>query len=292
MKLAAYQWKQQQHIGILVHGMLYSFTMFSRKENPNDMAQFLAEGGLQWAKQIEADIVSGRAPRPAESVCPLEEVHLRPPVSKPEKIICLGLNYRDHALEAGMDIPPEPVFFAKYNNSLNGPYDPVPLPPISDQVDFEAELAVVVGQRGKYISEERAMDYVAGYMVFNDISARDLQFRTGQWTHGKSCDGFAPCGPFLVTCEEVPDPHRLPISLSLNGIVMQNSNTLNLIFRVPFLLAYLSKLFTLSPGDIISTGTPPGVGFARQPPVRLKAGDELVTRIEGIGQLVNHITKE
>lgn len=209
----------------------------------------------------------------------------QPPVHKPEKIICIGLNYRDHAAESGMALPKEPVFFNKYNNALVGASGPVLIPSNSSQVDFEAELAIVVGRRAKRVSVESAGDYVGGYTIMHDVSARDWQFRTGQWISGKTFDTFAPCGPYLVTPDEIKDPQNLDIRLTLNGAVMQNSNTRNLIFGIPYLVSYLSHVFTLEPGDIISTGTPPGVGFARKPPVFLRAGDNVEIFVEGIGTM-------
>jgi 2-keto-4-pentenoate hydratase/2-oxohepta-3-ene-1,7-dioic acid hydratase in catechol pathway len=206
-----------------------------------------------------------------------------PPVAHPEKIICIGLNYRDHARESGLDIPKEPVVFSKFQNALTGAAGPVILPANSTQVDYEAELAVLVGRRAKRISEQEAMACVGGYTILHDVSARDWQFRTGQWLAGKTFDTFAPCGPWLVTPELVPDPHVLSIRLSLNGRIMQESNTANLIFGVPALISYLSHLFTLQPGDVISTGTPPGVGFARRPPVFLRDADLVQIEIERVG---------
>ena len=206
-----------------------------------------------------------------------------PPVAAPEKIICIGLNYRDHAAESKMEIPKEPVIFNKYNNALVGASGPVILPANSGQVDYEAELAVVLGRKAKRVSVEEAVSCVGGYTMMHDVSARDWQFRTGQWVSGKTFDTFGPCGPYLVTPDEVPDPHNLDIRLTLNGRIMQNSNTRNLIFNVPTLISYLSHMFTLAPGDIISTGTPPGVGFARKPQVFLKNGDVVEITVEGLG---------
>ncbi len=215
-----------------------------------------------------------------------------PPVHKPEKIICIGLNYRDHAAESGMELPKEPVFFNKYNNALTGASGPVILPSNSSQVDYEAELALFIGKPAKRVAPERAMEFVGGYTIFHDVSARDWQFRTGQWVSGKTFDSFAPCGPFLVTPDEIPDPHSLGIKMTLNGSVMQNSNTCNLIFGVPILISYLSHIFTLQPGDIVSTGTPPGVGFARRPQVFLHDGDQVEISVEKIGVMKHRCVGE
>jgi 2-keto-4-pentenoate hydratase/2-oxohepta-3-ene-1,7-dioic acid hydratase in catechol pathway len=206
-----------------------------------------------------------------------------PPVCSPEKIICIGLNYKEHAAESQMRLPREPVFFNKYNNSLTGASGPVILPCNSSQVDFEAELAVVIGATAKRVSERDAWNCVGGYTIMHDVSARDWQFRTGQWVAGKSFDSFAPCGPWVVTPDEITDPHQLDIRLRLNGTVMQDSNTRHLIFQVPVLISYLSHIFTLKPGDIVSTGTPSGIGFARQPQVFLKPGDLIEIEIAQVG---------
>jgi len=207
------------------------------------------------------------------------------PVPRPAKLICIGLNYRDHAAESNMPIPERPVVFSKFSTAVIGPGEPVVLPATSHQVDYEAELAVVIGRRAKNVSRDDAYAYVLGYTAFNDVSARDFQFADGQWQRGKSCDTFAPMGQTIVTTDVIKDPHKLSIKLILNGQTMQDSNTDQLIFGVPELVEFLSETITLEPGDVIATGTPPGVGFARKPPVFLKPGDEMVVEIEGIGGL-------
>ena len=204
------------------------------------------------------------------------------PVPRPGKILCIGLNYRDHAAESNMPIPEKPVVFSKFSTCVIAPGEPVVLPSVSKQVDYEAELAVVIGRRAKHVSADRAYDYVLGYTAFNDVSARDFQFGDGQWQRGKSCDTFAPMGQSIVTTDAVPDPHKLPIKLTLNGKIMQESNTDQLIFGVPALIEFLSQTITLEPGDVIATGTPSGVGFARKPPVFLKPGDQMEVMIEGV----------
>jgi 2-keto-4-pentenoate hydratase/2-oxohepta-3-ene-1,7-dioic acid hydratase in catechol pathway len=216
---------------------------------------------------------------------------LLPPVPDPQKIICIGLNYRDHAAESGAPIPKEPVLFSKFTTALIGDGQPIVLPPVSQEVDYEAELVIVVGRRGRNIRKEDAGQYVAGYTIGHDVSARDWQLKKDgkQWLAGKSFDTFAPTGPALVTPDEVLDPHNLSIRLRLNGKTMQDSNTSHLIFGVGELLAYLSQVFTLEPGDLIFTGTPPGVGFARKPPVYLKAGDTVEVEVERLGILRNPV---
>jgi 2-keto-4-pentenoate hydratase/2-oxohepta-3-ene-1,7-dioic acid hydratase in catechol pathway len=211
------------------------------------------------------------------------------PVPRPGKVICIGLNYRDHAAESKMSIPERPVVFSKFATAVIAPGEPVVLPATSTQVDYEAELAVVIGRRAKSVSATRALDYVLGYTCFNDVSARDFQFADGQWQRGKSCDTFAPMGPAIITTDAVPDPHNLSIKFVLNGRTMQDSNTNQLIFRVPELIEFLSQTITLEPGDVIATGTPAGVGFARKPPVFLQPGDKMEVVIEKVGWLNNAV---
>jgi 2-keto-4-pentenoate hydratase/2-oxohepta-3-ene-1,7-dioic acid hydratase in catechol pathway len=222
---------------------------------------------------------------------PAEGATFLAPVPDPEKILCVGLNYRDHAAESGAAIPREPVLFSKFNSALVGHGAEIVLPPVSDQVDYEAELVLVVGREGRFIPEAGAMDYLAGYTVGHDVSARDWQLHKDgkQWLAGKTFDTFAPTGPHLVTRDEVPDPMRLRIAFRLNGETMQDSNTEQMIFSPAALLAYISQVVTLRPGDLIFTGTPPGVGFARKPPVFLKAGDVAEVEIERLGVLRNPV---
>lgn len=217
-------------------------------------------------------------------------VRLLPPVPHPSKILCIGLNYRDHAIEGGKAIPTEPVVFGKFANTLIGPGDPIKLPRVAQKVDYEAELVIVIGKTGKHIpNDQTAFDYVGGYTCGHDVSARDWQFRgeEKQWIIGKTFDTFAPVGPVVVTSDELTDPHKLQIQLRLNGQTLQNSNTREFIFGVPHLLWFLSQVVTLEPGDLIFTGTPPGVGIARKPQILLKPGDVAEVEIEGIGVLKN-----
>jgi 2-keto-4-pentenoate hydratase/2-oxohepta-3-ene-1,7-dioic acid hydratase in catechol pathway len=214
------------------------------------------------------------------------------PIQRPPKFICIGLNYRDHAEEAKLPIPEVPTVFAKFPTAVTGHGHPIVLPRNSTKPDYEAEFAIVIGRRGRHIAEENWRDYVFGYTMVNDVSARDFQMATSQWMIGKTFDTFAPMGPSIVTADEIPDPHNLSISLELSGEMMQNSNTSNLIFKAPRLIAYLSSVFTLEPGDVIATGTPAGVGFARKPPRWLKPGDEVRVRVEGLGELMNPVVAE
>jgi 2-keto-4-pentenoate hydratase/2-oxohepta-3-ene-1,7-dioic acid hydratase in catechol pathway len=260
---------------------------------PKDMIELL-ERGQAWCKSLGVvassfvkTIEAAKAPRGL--LTPLAKARLLAPIPKPGKITCVGLNYADHAREQGTEPPKAPIFFLKSGNTICGPGEPIQLPPNSSQVDYEAEFAVVIGKRGKRIPEDKAYDYVAGYMILHDISARDLQFSDGQWFRGKSCDTFAPTGPWIVTRDEIKDPHNLRISLTLNGETMQDSNTSNLIFKVPYLISYLSQSITWEVGDLISTGTPPGVGVFRKPPVFLAPGDTVSVTVEGLGTLTNPV---
>lgn len=250
---------------------------------PSCIKQFLALGpaGVDRARLA---VASARA-------VPLTGLRLLPPVPRPEKIICVGLNYRDHARESGMDPPVEPVFFSKFSSAVATDGDPIVLPAVSNEIDYEAELVAVIGKSGRNILQERAMEHVAGYCCGNDVSARDWQLRKpgGQWLLGKSFDSFAPFGPTLVTADEVPFPGELGIELRLNGRVMQRSSTREWIFSLEQLVAYVSQVCTLAPGDVLFTGTPPGVGFARKPPVFLKDGDAVEVEIESLGTLRNSV---
>jgi 2-keto-4-pentenoate hydratase/2-oxohepta-3-ene-1,7-dioic acid hydratase in catechol pathway len=249
-------------------------------------------GLLDQGKSI-LSAASQAARRPNAVKLPATQVKMRAPILDPPKIICLGLNYRDHAAESGSPIPKEPILFSKYATAIIGPEQPIVLPPVSQEVDYEAELVIVVGRRGKNIPVSAAADYVAGYTIGHDVSARDWQLKKDgkQWMVGKTFDTFAPIGPYLVTADEIPDPHNLPIRLRLNGRTMQDSNTNQMVFKVGDVLAYLSQVFTLEPGDLIFTGTPPGVGFARNPPVFLKGGDIVEVEIEGLGVLRNPVVQ-
>lgn len=220
----------------------------------------------------------------------IENVLLGPPIPDPDKIICLGLNYRKHAEEAGLALPTVPILFAKYRNALNGPTSPIILPSVSEKIDYEGELAVVIRKQCKNVTAADALDYVSGYMVFNDVSARDLQMRTSQWLSGKTLDTFAPCGPALVI-NEIHDPQSLNISTRVNDQTLQQGNTNDMVFSVAETLAYISQLMTLEPGDIIATGTPEGVGFTRNPPIFLCDGDVVEVEIEGIGTLRNPVVR-
>lgn len=229
------------------------------------------------------------------STCPEvgSSERLGPPVHRPGKIICIGLNYKDHASESGMDIPTEPIIFFKATSAVVGPNDDLILPKGGEKTDWEVELAVVIKKKASYIGEEEAMDYVAGYMLHNDYSERAFQLeRSGQWVKGKSCDTFAPLGPYLVTPDEVEDVHNLGLWLKVNGETKQNGSTSDLIFNIPYLVSYLSQYMSLLPGDIISTGTPAGVGLGFKPPQYLKDGDIVELGIDRLGKSQQHVKKQ
>jgi 2-keto-4-pentenoate hydratase/2-oxohepta-3-ene-1,7-dioic acid hydratase in catechol pathway len=229
---------------------------------------------------------------PQEAAADLATVTLMAPVPRPPKLICVGLNYRDHAIESKMEIPAVPTIFNKFPNVVIGPNEPIVLPKNSEKPDYEAEFAFVIGRGGRHIAAENWLDHVFGYTIVNDVSARDWQLQTTQWLMGKTFDTFAPMGPWIVTADEIADPHALDISMTIGGEVLQKSNTRELIFRVPDLIAFVSAAVTLEPGDIVSTGTPAGVGFGHKPPRWLRAGDECVISVSGIGELRNPVVAE
>ena len=271
------------------------FTPAERPSNP--LAWFDMDG--QWFQRSRE--TAGRLERDASALAeahkngwlvPSRDAYWFAPVPRPGKIVCIGLNYRDHAAESGLAVPKTPVIFSKFSSCVIAPGEPVVIPPSSAKVDYEAELAVVIGRRASHVTADRAYDYVLGYTAFNDVTARDFQFGDGQWQRGKSCDTFAPMGPSIVTTDEIRDPHALRIRLRLNGTTMQDSSTAQLIFGVDALVAFLSETVTLEPGDVVATGTPAGVGFARTPPVYLKPGDIMEVEVEGLGILSNPVLTE
>ncbi len=270
MKLIRFGEKDKEKPGLEKEGIRYDVSSIVGDYDED----FFAQGGLEKLRDrfhTSLPVVAG-------------EVRLGPPIKRPGKLICIGLNYRKHAAESGMEVPEEPVVFFKATSAISGSHDPIVIPRGSQKTDWEVELAVVIGKRALYISEEDAMDYIAGYMVHNDVSERAFQLeRGGQWVKGKSCDTFAPVGPYLVTKDEIPDPNHLRLWLTLNGQKMQDGNTNDFIWKVQYVVAYLSQFMSLMPGDIISTGTPMGVGLGMDPPVYLKAGDVIELGIEGLG---------
>ncbi len=239
----------------------------------------VAEGGEEMLREIKS-VLKGRPPV-------VSQARLVAPLSRCEKIMCIGKNYADHCRELNSPLPDHPVLFAKYRNALAGPGEEIEMPSVSSQIDYEAELAVVIGRLAKNVSSEEAISFVFGYTCANDLTMRDAQAQDGQWTRAKSPDSFCPVGPVIVTADEIPDPQNLAISLALNGKTMQESNTSQMVFGVADLVSYLSRTMTLVPGDLILTGTPPGVGMGRKPQVFLKTGDRVCVEIQGLGRLEN-----
>ncbi|WP_127588521.1 fumarylacetoacetate hydrolase family protein [Paenibacillus koleovorans] len=255
------------------------------------------EGGASAIQQLQAYVDQALAASAADKATFIQqesEIAYGPSVPNPRKIICVGLNYRRHAEETNAKIPTTPILFSKFDNTLTGHNHDVPLPKTSSKVDYEVELCIVIGKNAKYVSKEEALDHVFGYTVVNDISARDLQLRTQQWLLGKTCDGFSPLGPYLVSADEVGDPNNLNLKLTVNGEVRQNSNTSDMIFYCDEIVSYISQHMTLYPGDIILTGTPEGVilGYPEEKQVWLKHGDVMTVEIEKLGSLTNRMVDE
>ena len=285
MKLIRWGSADQEKTGVIINELWYDTSAFG--EDYNEL--FFQNDGLNRLKTF-VDSNEGKLPK-----LPLD-TRLGSPVARPSKIVCIGLNYADHAKETGAAMPPEPVIFMKSTTALTGPFDNIVIPKNSVKTDWEVELAVVIGKKSSYIDEAEALDYVAGYVLHNDVSEREFQMeRNGTWDKGKGCDTFAPLGPFLATQDEIGDVDNLRLWLTLNGKVMQDGNTSNFIFNVPFVIAYVSQFMTLLPGDVISTGTPAGVGLGFKPPIYLKDGDVVELGIDGLGtskQYVKNYVKD
>lgn len=273
MKLIRFGEAGKEKPGVCIHERNYDVSGFIQDYNE----AFFENGGLSHLQWMLSRY---------ENMLPLipSGSRLGAPVSRPSKIVCIGLNYIDHARETNSKPPTEPVIFLKSTTAIVGPFDDVVIPPGSEKTDWEVELAIVIGKKARHIREEEALDHVAGYMLHNDISERAYQLeRGGTWDKGKGCDTFAPLGPYLVTPDEIPDIHNLRLWLTVNGTKVQDGNTNNLIFNIPHLIAYTSQFMTLLPGDVISTGTPAGVGLGMNPPVFLKPGDVMELGIDGLG---------
>lgn len=269
----------------------YRFEQIANAFVPNNTDE-LYQGGkesLQLAQGAIDFILANPESFDKQAIFNIEDVKVEAPVQKPGKIICVGHNYREHILEMGRELPSNPVIFAKFANTILGPDDDIPFYPISDQLDYEAEFTFVIGKQARNVSEEDALDYVAGYTITNDVTYRDIQRRTLQWLQGKTVDGSAPMGPYLVTSDELQDPSGLDVVLTVNGEVRQKTNTANLVFDVKKLVSFLSNLMTLEPGDVVLTGTPGGVGVAMNPPTFLKDGDVVRIEIDKVGALENKV---
>ncbi len=283
MRFATFEHHGHRHAGVVSKD-----TVISLKTCGFSELLSVLQGGAEARGKIEAFV----AGKPAGATFALASVKLCAPIPNPPKILCMGLNYRDHAMEAKLEIPKVPVIFPKYNNTIIGPGENIVLPKNSRKPDYEAELGFVIGKGGRHIEAGKWRDHVFGYLNCNDVSARDFQTAVSQWTMGKNFDTFAPMGPWIVTADEVADPHNLDISLTLNGERMQNSNTRELIFKIPETIEFLSSVMTLEPGDIVLTGTPAGVGFGHRPPRWLTPGAEVVVSVEGLGELRNTCVSE
>jgi 2,4-diketo-3-deoxy-L-fuconate hydrolase len=275
MKLIRYGEKGKERPGLLKGGRIVDLRSIY-PDIPDVDASFFRNG---WPDKIKCVQEGGM----------VMNVRIGSPIAGPSKIICLGKNYAEHAREGGFDQPEKPITFSKAPSALNGPFDPIILPQSSLQVDWEVELAVVIGREGKRISAENAFEYIAGFSIMNDVSGRDAQFGDGQWFRGKSFDTFAPLGPALVTPDEIEDIGKLNLTSLVDGTVMQEGNTGDMIFSVPFIIEFISRDMTLNPGDVISTGTPSGVGIFRDPPIVLKPGNVVECRIDAIGAIVNEV---
>lgn len=290
MKLVMFHQDGALRLGALREENAKSYVTDLNKQDPSlpsDIIAFL-EGGdatLAQAKKV-------LAATPAASGIALESVKLAAPIPRPGKILCIGLNYRDHAAESGMALPEFPTVFTKYNNTVIGTGEPIVIPSITTKPDWEVELGVVIGKRAKNVSESDALNYVAGYVPYHDVSARDYQTRTSQWTMGKTFDTFGPMGPALTTADEIADPHNLNVQLSIDGKIMQKSNTSNLYFTINQLIADITAVMTLEPGDLIATGTPGGVGQSRNPPRFLQEGEVVRIEIEKLGVLENPVVRK
>ena len=283
MKLLTYQdANRQSHLGVLRDRHIVNLHQASQGDLPDDMLDFLRLGndGMQTARDLLEDRAGDIA---------LDSVRLQAPITNPSKVVAIGLNYMDHVREANFDVPEFPTMFCKYPSSIVASGDEIRWSAeITGQVDYEAELALVIGKSARNVAAGNAYDHIAGYTNCNDVTARDLQFRPGdQWLRGKCLDSFCPLGPWLVSADEIPDPHALSIQCRVNGQVLQNSNTAEIIHRIPQLIEYLSEAFTLLPGDVVITGTPHGVGAFRKPPLWLDDGDVVEIEVEGLGVLRN-----
>jgi len=278
MKLIRYGEVGKEKTGLIIDGIRFDTSAFG--EDYNEL--FFETDGLARL----ADFVRKHLALPVIA----DDVRLGSPVARPSKIVCIGLNYVDHARETNATPPTEPVIFMKSTTALAGPDDNIVIPKNSQKTDWEVELAVVIGKKASYVEESEALDYVAGYLLHNDVSEREFQIeRGGTWDKGKGCDTFAPLGPFLATPDEIADPHKLRLWLTVNGVMMQNGTTANFIFNLPHVISYVSQFMTLLPGDIISTGTPAGVGLGMKPPVYLKPGDVVELGIDGLGTSKQHV---
>ncbi len=283
MKLSTFTHAGSTRIGVVDRDEVVDLSA-AAPELPRDMLSFL-EAGPDAMQAANAAIAEGKR-------IPLADVHLEAPIARPPKFLAIGLNYADHVAETGLETPKHVMIFNKQSTCVTGPTDPVHVPKVSHVLDYEGELGVVIGKRGRHVARENAADYIAGYVVVDDVTVRDWQFHTPTWTMGKSFDTHGPIGPWIVTTDEITDPHQLALRTYVNNELRQESNTKNLIFDCFHLVEHISKAFTLEPGDVIATGTPSGAGVLRKPPLLLKDGDTVRVEIDGIGQIENPIIDE
>lgn len=289
MKLLTFDAGQGPRLGGVADNQVVDLAQISQGELPGNMRDFLTLGDPAW--EIAGSLLEQA--RSDNLTVDIDTVKVLAPILNPRKIVAIGLNYMDHCREADKEPPPAPIIFAKFATAIIGPDEAIRWDPaLTSQVDFEAELAVIIGRTARRVSQADALSYVAGYTICNDVSARDLQFSDQQYIRGKSLDTFCPLGPYLVSRDEIPDPNHLAIRTMVNGQIMQDSSTSEMIFNIPFLIEYISRAFTLLPGDVIVTGTPDGVGVFRSPQVFLKEGDRVTIEIEGLGQLSNVCVEE
>jgi 2-keto-4-pentenoate hydratase/2-oxohepta-3-ene-1,7-dioic acid hydratase in catechol pathway len=302
LKLVTYIYQETARLGAIIDGNVVDLAQAYADclscinpdappdEFPKDMLTLLQGGWDTW-QTLVATVEYAESLSEADFIYAMPDVQLGPPLDNPSKIVCVGLNYHDHAREQGVEVPPRPLLFDKFSTAIIGPDDEISWPAeVSQQVDYEAELAVVIGRSGRNIPADEVYDYIAGYTIVNDVSARDAQYSDKQWVRGKSFDTFCPMGPYLLTADEVEEPHNLGIRCWVNGELRQDSNTFEMIFKIPELLSYISRTSTLLPGDIISTGTPDGVGVFRDPKVFLKPGDVIEIEIDKLGRLRNTVS--
>ena len=294
MKLVTFDRDSSPKIGVHINDNVVDLGLASQSSGlgalPSTMLEFIQGGESMWHKGRQ--VLDWATNSSGDFLLDGSQVRIRAPISNPPKMICVALNYQAHADETGVEAPNEPMLFSKFPSVIIGPGDAIKIPRQSDQVDYEIELAAVIGIGGRHIPEENALNHVFGYTIMNDVSCREYQRRWSQWLVGKSFDTFAPMGPSIVTADEVPDPHNLSMVLSINGDVMQSSNTSDMIFNIPRLIAFASSIFTLESGDVLLTGTPPGVGAARQPPRWIRPGDLIQMEIDTLGTLCSLVESE
>lgn len=289
MKLVTYESGGSWRAGVVVNSTIFDvdIILYGESDKPASSVRDLLREYGNALPELSARLTAGALKTPKAEVGAFDKIRLGPPVTDPSKVLCIGLNYNDHVAETGRALPSHPDIFAKFASSLIGPFDEIACSHLTANLDFEGELAIVIGKECRSVSEEDALDFVAGLTVLNDITARDLQYRGTQWLAGKAVDGSTPCGPALVTLDEVGDVQHLDIRTRVNGLQVQRSNTNLMIFPVRHLVSYISFFLTLSPGDIITTGTPQGIGAKRQPPMWLQPGDTVEVQLENVGVLRN-----